>query len=208
MGTICPTVTAYSTEEYNEQLSTVSKFARRIHIDTGDGIFTKKMVGIEDMEFPTDLTVDVHVMHKNPSLVTSHLIALRPHLIVLHAEASGIGPELEKIQAAGLKTGIALLQGTTVKSVAGLIQTCDHVLIFSGSLGSFGGTVDYSLLQKIDEIRVINPRAEIGWDGGINVDNVHQLFQGGVDVLNVGGAIHKANHPENVFRDLERRLYD
>jgi pentose-5-phosphate-3-epimerase len=34
--------------------------------------------------------------------------------------------------------------------------------------------------------------AEIGWDGGVAIDNAYTLTQGGVNVLNSGGAIQQA----------------
>ena len=115
---------------------------------------------------------------------------------------------LEFLREQHIRTGVALLQDTAVEGVIDLIQRSDHVLIFSGSLGSFGGQVDLSLLAKVPQIRNIDPDIEIGWDGGINVDTARKLADGGIDVLNVGGAIQKAMHPENAYRDLLRRLYD
>jgi hypothetical protein len=51
-------------------------------------------------------------------------------------------------------------------------------------------------------IKTINPNVEIGWDGGVNVDNAYTLTQGGVDVLNVGGAIANAAEPGQVYATL------
>lgn len=36
-------------------------------------------------------------------------------------------------------------------------------------------------LEKIRLIKAINPSVEIGWDGGVAVDNAYSLVQGGVD---------------------------
>jgi ribulose-phosphate 3-epimerase len=58
------------------------------------------------------------------------------------------------------------------------------------------------LLNKVTELRKLKPELEIGWDGGINVDNAKQLSEGGVDVLNVGGAIQKAEDPKAAYDKL------
>lgn len=209
MGIVCPTVTAYSTEEYDEQIGVVAKLTDYVHIDLGDGVFTKKMVDVREVWWPRNVTPNVHLMYERPSEVLGELIALKPRMVILHAEAKDdISQSIQTLRSQGIRAGIALLQGTSVKSVKRFIEQVDHVLIFSGSLGSFGGIVDYSLLKKVTEIRSLRPSIEIGWDGGINADNIRKLHDGGVDILNVGGAIQKANHPENVYRDLERRLHD
>ena len=208
MGIICPTVLAPTIEEYEQQMETVASFADRIQIDLGDGDFTTKTISVEELWWPSGLVADIHLMYKRPSQQLEQLVRYRPHLVIVHAEASDdIEKVFEYLHSHSIKTGIALLQETTVDSVSSLIKKVDHVLIFSGSLGSFGGKADLSLLKKITAIRALNPAVEIGWDGGASQENVLRLVQGGVDVINVGGAIQKANHPENAYRDLERRLH-
>ena len=61
-------------------------------------------------------------------------------------------------------------------------------------------------LEKIRLIKAINPNVEIGWDGGVTVDNAYSLVQGGVDVLAVGGAIHKASDPHASFSRLQQEI--
>ena len=58
-------------------------------------------------------------------------------------------------------------------------------------------------LEKVRLVKRINSVAEIGWDGGVNVDNAYTLTQGGVSVLNTGGFIQRANDPEQAFKQLE-----
>lgn len=205
MSVICPTVLAHSAEEFAEQLEAVSSFAERIQIDLGDGIFTSATVGLDTVRWPERLMADIHLMYQKPADYLDAVIALRPHLIILHAEADGnLASLLKQVQKAGIAAGVALLQATAPDDVAELIAMSDHVLIFSGSLGSFGGRVDLSLLKKVDSIRRLNAEVEIGWDGGANNETVLALSQGGIDVLNVGGAIQKASQPANAFRVLER----
>lgn len=207
MSVICPTVTAYSLDEFREQIGTLESFAERVHLDMGDGEFTTQMVELTDMQLPSTMTVDVHLMAHNPERYLPELVALQPALVVVHAEAHGdVLGFMKHLHEHDIAAGVALLQTTTVESARLFIQQADHVLVFSGSLGSFGGKVDLTLLRKVTEIKAIKPRAEIGWDGGINTENVRQLAAGGVDVLNVGGAIQKATKPANAYRELMRLL--
>ena len=108
----------------------------------------------------------------------------------MHAESQeDIVPHLAALKQAGIKAGIALLKTTVPTTVQAAIQASDHVMIFSGDLGKHGGTASMMQVEKIRLIKLINPSAEIGWDGGVNIENAYTLTQGGVDVLNTGGAI-------------------
>jgi ribulose-phosphate 3-epimerase len=61
-------------------------------------------------------------------------------------------------------------------------------------------------LEKVRLIKAINPKVEIGWDGGINIDNAFTLTQGGVDVLNVGGALANADDPSKVYSSMIKEI--
>lgn len=208
MGSICPTVLAGTIDDYREQMETAAAFADRIQIDLGDGDFTTKSVGVVDAWWPHTVQADIHLMYREPFEAVKALVKKKPHMIILHAEANGVEDILTYIQEQQILAGVALLQTTNVAAVRSYIARADHVLIFSGSLGSFGGTADLSLLGKIPEIRAIKNDVEIGWDGGATIDNVRHLSEAGVDVINVGGAIQKAARPENAYRALWRQISD
>ena len=87
-----------------------------------------------------------------------------------------------------------------------MIKLADHVMIFSGELGRFGGNASLMQLEKIRLIKSINPGVEIGWDGGVSIDNAYSLVQGGVNVLNVGGVIQKASDPHAIFSKLQQEI--
>ena len=142
-------------------------------------------------------------MVARPTEYVDRLIALKPNTIIFHIEAvADIKPVLQKIKEAGIQAGISLLRETVPSTVEDAIQMADHVMVFTGTLGQYGGTASLMQLEKVRLIKAINPTAEIGWDGGVNVDNAYTLTQGGVDVLNVGGAIANAADPGQVYATL------
>jgi ribulose-phosphate 3-epimerase len=202
---VCPTVTARSVKDFELQLKEISPKAKRIHIDLGDGVFTSELLRYDAVDWPSDVLIDVHVMYQRPAQILPQLIARRPHLIILHAESNGHIAELLKIIAEhGIKAGVALLQETSIVDARNLIMFADHLQIFSGKLGHFGGAGDLKLLQKVARAKVMRPDIEIGWDGGIRADNIQELARGGVDVLNVGGAIHRVAEPYAAYEMLSR----
>ena len=93
-----------------------------------------------------------------------------------------------------------------IRNVIPLIESADHVLIFSGDLGHFGGHADLAMLRKVADVKAIHPGVEIGWDGGANADNVAELAAGGIDVINVGGAIQRADDPQSAYDTLVSKI--
>ncbi len=204
MAVICPTVTTDDPHVYRQQVEKVAAFANRIHIDLADGILAPiKLLSIDKLWIPDDLIVDIHLMYQDPASVVDKIIELKPNLLVFHAEADGNFAEIaSKLQSAGVKVGLALLASTEVDTIKDVICSVDHVLVFSGNLGYFGGTADLELLDKVSDLKQLKPELEVGWDGGINDYNAKGLTQGGVDVLNVGGYIQKSEYPEKAYATL------
>lgn len=205
---IAPTITAENAEQYKNQVERISGFAELVHIDISDGEFAPVfLTGIDELWAPEGWTVDIHAMVNNLSDYIPKLIALRPRTIIIHAEATGdVISALRQIKQANIRAGLALLKPTVPIAVAEMIKQAEHVMIFSGELGRFGGTASMMQLEKIRLIKSINPNIEVGWDGGVMIENAYSLVQGGVDVLNVGGVIQKATNPKEVFSKLQQEI--
>lgn len=202
---VCPTVTALNAHEYREQMERIAPFAERVHIDLADGVFAPvKLMGLGHVWWPVGVTADIHLMFEAVKPFLKQLIELKPHMVIVHAEAVGKFVDIaEPLHKAGIKVGVALLAHTPVSRIAPSISTIDHVLIFSGDLGHFGGTADMDLLEKVKQLKKLRNSLEIGWDGGINEHNAKKLIQHGVDVLNVGGGIQRAEHPHQAYDKLK-----
>lgn len=208
MAVICPTVTAYDTHEYREQMERVEPFAKRVHIDLMDGHFAPtKSPDLKHVWWPDGVTADVHLMYQRPLPHLPALIRLRPHLVIIHAEADVDHAQFAKsLRKVGIRAGLALLHDTPAERVKSIVKTFDHLLVFSGHLGYHGGQADLKLLHKVAELSGLNPEAEIGWDGGITDQNAKQLADAGVDVLNTGGFIQRAPEPKDAYAKLKTVL--
>lgn len=205
MATICPIVTAHNADEFRKQMELLAKFAVRVHIDIGDGVFTRaKLVSADDVWWPSGMRADLHVLYKEPFRHTKELLHLRPQLIIVHAEAEGNFPHFAHVaHAAGVAVGVALKPETPIKVILPALPLIDHVLVFSGRPGHFGGHANTHLLTKVLHLKRLKPHLEIGWDGGVSDKNAATLAAAGVDVLNAGGFIHHAADPEAAYERLE-----
>ena len=206
---VCPTITAKTKADYEYQVRRVGGLAKRIHIDISDGVFSPvNLVAPSGVWWPHPIIVDIHFMVKKPENYVDEIIRRKPHLIIVHAEADGSYlPFAQKMHDNNIKVGVALLPETKPELIVPAIKQIDHVLIFSGDLGRFGGKADFDLLEKIKILKKHKPSLEIGWDGGINDANIQKLKRGGVDVLNVGGYLQNAHDPMDSYQKLESLLH-
>ncbi len=201
---ICPTVLAIDAADYSIQMKRIAPFAKRIQIDLMDGEFASpRSLELADVWWPHHIQADIHIMYQRPMDYLEQLIHLQPHMVIFHVESMfhhmHMAAELHK---EGIKAGLAILPDTPIKNIEQIISSFDHLLIFSGHLGHFGGTADLGLLQKVQEAKEHHPDLEFGWDGGVNLQNARQLAEGGITVLNVGGAIQKAEDPIAAYNSL------
>lgn len=204
MSQVCPTVLATDSEEFDRQINVAAGFAHRIQVDLMDGDFASpRSVDLNQVWFPKNKVIDVHLMYKKPMDFIDKLINLKPSMVIIHAEAEVDHLEFADIlHENSIKAGICLLADTQVESFGEKFKTFEHFLVFGGTLGSFGGNADLSLLSKVKEARQFNPNLEMGWDGGVNDKIAKPLADSGIDVLNAGGFIQKAEEPKSAYQKL------
>ena len=190
MAVVAPTILCETEADYKATVERLHPFAKRVHIDLTDGEFA-----------PT------FTMVARPSEYVNQLIALKPYTIIFHTEVQeDLLPILQKVKAAGIHVGVALLKPTVPATVQAYINAADHVLVFSGNLGHYGGTADLMQLEKVRLIQNIRGDLEIGWDGGAGVDNAFSLAQSGVAVVNAGSSINKAPDPAAAYNQMVAEL--
>jgi len=204
MAVIAPALLCETDDQYKQLAERLMPFAERVHIDISDGEFAPTFtVGIDRIYWAQNWQVDIHAMVARPSEYVAKLITLKPNLVIFHAEVQeDLMPSIQAIQAAGIKAGIALQRPTVPSTLSAIIEIVDHVMIFSGTLGHYGGTASLMQLEKVRLIKEIRPTVEVGWDGGVTVENAFTLAQGGVDVLNVGSAIAKSSDTQATYTAL------
>ncbi len=205
MVAVCPTITAYDTSQYRQQVNAVKGFADRLHIDSMDGEFAPTASPpLATVWWPPEMTTDIHLMYQRPMEHLKTLLDLKPNLVIIHNEAEvhhmQFAAELHK---AGINAGLAILAETPISYAFQIMHSFDHVLIFSGKLGYHGGQADLGLLEKVAAVRDHAPDIEIGWDGGITDQIAPKLVAAGVDVLNVGSFIQKSPHPADAYVKLD-----
>jgi pentose-5-phosphate-3-epimerase len=204
--TIAPTILSSDPNEFKDTVQKYFNFAKRVHIDISDGTLTdNKTLNETAIWWPKGWTVDIHMMTANPAAHVDNLIKLHPNLVIFHAEAKDdLLPIFDTLKQNGMKVGVALVKSVYPPSIKAVLEAADHAMIFSGEMGKYGGTADILLLEKIPLIQEIHSGIEIGWDGGANLDNTHVITHCGVDVINVGSAISKAEDQAAAYQALNK----
>lgn len=203
MVSIAPAILADNPDVFNAQMQDAARYATRVHIDLADGIFTgNSLQAITDIWWPGGMRADLHIMYQRPFDHMEAIIALGPQLVIVHAEAEGdFLAACKVLHGHGIELGVALLAKTPVEAIVPALGSIDHVLIFSGDLGHYGGKADLSLLEKARKLKTLKPTVELGWDGGVNDEVAPALVAGGIDVLNAGGYLH-GDDPVTAYHKL------
>lgn len=204
MAIVAPTILATTPDDYAARIDRVKPFAKRIHIDISDGQFSPvKSVGLAQAYGVEGAQLDLHLMIHHPENQIENILALKPNLVIVHAEAEGdISQVLDRCRELGIKTGVAILPHTTVDHIRDLLPRVDHVLIFAGDLGHNGGVMDEACLPKISAVKA-QANVEVGIDGGVNAETGSKAIKAGVDVLDTGAFVHDAKDPQAAYSKLE-----
>ena len=202
---IAPTLLTADANEFTKLIGLFPTFAKRMQIDVVDGSFVSTTTIPESAitALPANIEIDFHMMVARPSEHLPHILRLKPSLCIFHAEAAeDLLPIFAQLKQAGIKAGVAILPRTYPGLVEHYIKAADHVLIFAGTLGKNGGEADLLQVEKVKLIRAINPDVEIGWDGGVNMDNVRTLAHSDINILNAGSSIAKKDDPKKSWEEL------
>jgi len=205
MASVVPTINATSPADYAKRIDNVKPYAKRLHIDVGDGVFTDvKTVGLTQVYDIDGVPFDLHLMMMHPESQLENICALSPQLVIVHYEAPfDRDAFFKELRGVDIKVGLAINVETTIEQVRDILPTIDHLVVFTGRLGHNGGEFRADCLEKIGQARAINPELEIAVDGGLNQTTARQAVEAGADLLDIGSFIHDSADPEIAYIAVE-----
>lgn len=214
---IAPSILSADFAKLGENIKTVEQAGiKYLHIDVMDGLFVPSisfgMPIISSIRKITDMVFDVHLMIENPERYIEEFAKCGADMITVHAEAcKHLDRVVTQIKEAGCKAAVALNPATPLSAVEYVLDKLDMVLIMSVNPG-FGGQkyIPYSTekikeLKKMIDEKGLSTLIEV--DGGVNVSNVVEIMEAGVDIAVMGSAVFggeiKANI-EKVYQTIKK----
>lgn len=178
-----------------------------LHIDVMDGKFVPSisfgMPVIKSIRKVSDIFFDVHLMIDEPIRYIEDFVKSGADSITVHVEAcSDVLATINKIKEYGVKAGLALNPETPAEKVLPFADKVDMILVMSVHPG-FGGQkfIDDTLskMKEIHEYIVKNDLlCDLEVDGGININNVKNVIDNGVNVVVAGTAVFSGEIKTNV----------
>lgn len=199
---ISPSLLACNFARLEEEIRKIEEGgAHYVHIDVMDGHFVPNIsIGIpvvEALRKVTSLALDVHLMITDPDKYIDEFAKAGADIICVQQEACiHLDRTIRHIKELGKKAAVALNPSTNIQALEYVLPMLDMVLIMSVNPG-FGGQayIPYST-DKIRALRKMTDsmglKTDIQVDGGVTVDNCHEIKAAGANVLVAGSAIFKA----------------
>ena len=186
--------------------------AAYIHFDVMDGMFVPNisfgMPVLKSIRKATPQVMDVHLMIEEPVRYVEDFAKAGADYITVHVEAcSDPKATLEKIRAAGIKTGLSIKPGTSPEEIKAYLPLTDMVLVMSVEPGFGGQKFMPDALEKIRVLRTYEKEMglhfDIEVDGGITLENARSVIEAGANVLVAGSAVFKGDAKANAEKFME-----
>ena len=178
-----------------------------LHIDIMDGNFVPNIAfgiyQVEGLRKLNEMEFDVHLMVENPDLFVEPLVEAGADSLTVHFEASKhLYKTIRYIKSFGIKAGVALNPSTPISLLEHILPMLNRVLIMSVEPG-FGGQefIPFSLdkIRALDKIKKENGYDfDIQVDGGINIKNINDVVNAGVNEVVIGSSLFKGSIEENI----------
>lgn len=182
-----------------------------IHVDVMDGTFVPNIsfgfpVMVPLHKYATK-PLDVHLMIVHPEKYVERFCDAGAWSVGFHLEAvDDPMPILDMIKAKGVRTCLTINPDIDVKRLDPYLDKVDMVLLMSVFAG-FGG--QKFIPETMDKLRYVKEqivsrglKTLIEIDGGVNIENAHDLFAAGADVLVAGSAVFNASSPEEAIHQM------
>ena len=197
-----------------------------LHIDVMDGDFVPNIsLGIpviKSIRDITDMIFDIHLMISKPNRYIREFILAGGDIITVHYEAYSSDQDLEYdlrlIKSFNKKSAIAIKPKTNLKNIYSLLdrflsqKILDMILIMSVEPGFGGQKLIPDTLSKARELRdfILENKfddVDIEMDGGINLDNINQVIQSGVNIVVAGSSIFKSKDRFKTINEFYKKIY-
>ncbi len=191
-----------------EELRTIEDAGVKIvHIDVMDGMFVPSIsLGlpvISSIRKQSGLCFDVHLMIQEPDRYIKEFAEAGADIIGVHAEAcQHLHRTICQIKDLGKKACVVLNPSTPLNVLEYVLNDVDNVLLMTVNPGFGGQSYIPEMTRKIEKLfemiqkRGLNINIEV--DGGIKLNNVHEVIEAGANWIVGGSAVFGNDTTRNI----------
>lgn len=213
MKYICPSILSADFAKLGNELNEVEKAgADIIHCDIMDGNFVPNISFgqsiVKQVNGMTDLPLDVHLMINEPTKYIKDFADAGADFISVHYENNfHLNRVINQIKDAGAKAGVVLNPSTPVSVLENILPYADFVLLMSVNPGFGGQKFIPNVINKVSDLkkqiteRSLNCKIEI--DGGVDLHNIKELSDAGVDMFVCGNSIFGSSDRAGVIKKMK-----
>lgn len=159
-----------------------------------DESFEKLLSEEIGMPFWEKLNYEIDLMVREPETVMGDWIAAGATRIVVHIESTAKLEEIIKNKS-GIELGFALNIDTSTDDILPYLEDIDFVQFMGiNKIGFQGEPFDERVIDKIHDFHNAHPEVMISVDGGVTLDNAHELVDVGARRLISGSAIFESGN--------------
>nr|WP_315044977.1 ribulose-phosphate 3-epimerase [uncultured Leptotrichia sp.] len=201
---VAPSLLAADFSKLREEIQEVESYgAEYLHLDVMDGNFVPNISFgapvISSIRKHSNLVFDVHLMVENPDRFIKDIADAGADVITVHAEATKhLNRTIQLIKSYGKKVGVALNPSTPLDFIKYDLKDIDMVLIMTVNPGFGGQAFIEGMLQKIKDLRSIDPNIDIQVDGGINDKTSKLVKEAGANILVAGSYLFKGDYKQKI----------
>ena len=201
---VAPSLLAADFSKLREEIQEVESYgAEYLHLDVMDGNFVPNISFgapvISSIRKHSNLVFDVHLMVENPDRFIKDMVDAGADVITIHTEATKhLNRTIQLIKSYGKKVGVALNPSTPLDVIKYDLKDIDMVLIMTVNPGFGGQAFIEGMLQKIRDLRSIDPNIDIQVDGGINNKTSKLVKEAGANILVAGSYLFKGDYKQKI----------
>ena len=211
-----PSIYGADFSRLGEQLEELLRAGTRVfHFDMGDGHFIEPVTigpivlqSISPVVHRYGGVIDVHMMVENPAKYFEPLAAAGGDSVTFHYEAvDDVPATVRAAREQELQVGVAFNPETDPDDVAKVAGDADIVLCMSIHPGYSGQEFMEAAYDRVSRLRELLPdEVFIQVDGGVNQDNVRELYDRGARLLVAASAIFGFEDLPRAYRRLVQQL--
>jgi len=205
---IIPAIIAKSQEELEININKVKDYFDLIQLDFMDGKFVPNHSIDFDFQLPkTNCKFEAHLMVSEPIkwINKNHN---KVDMILAHVESCGyLSKVINLVKSKDKKVGLVLNPETPVSAIEGYLDDIDQVLIMTVNPGFYGSPFLAEMLDKITELRKLNPSLDIEVDGGVTDKTIGLVDKAGANMFVSGSYIVKSENIKVALDSLRKIVF-